>query len=644
MFDDDLTLLSTADLLESSAEHRAMANRADARVLEHALVYADRFHPDACTPRPGRRSVDGRECAVVLGGEGCPEIAEFAIAEYAAVLGVSHRIGAKIIGDALALRHRFPFTWARVLSGDATPWKACRLVRDCVDLSEEAARYVDQRVAALIDTITPYRLDKIVKAAKMHIDPEGARAEAAAKVRERGVFIGRSDEHGTKTIYIRTSSGAATRFDATIHALSDAQQTLGDTRSTQIRRAESVGIIADPIFAQELLTQAHHHPTPSPAPHPPTPPAPADAPAAAPAAAPVAAAPTPPPATSAPDTSTPQPPASRNATPAPGDSTADTSAPGSPVPDTAAPTANTATAHTGASRAAATPTSTSNARTQSAATPDAPGGDGWVVGDEPVPDEPGPDDEADRDAPHPSNSDQPDPLDHTDRRPDHLAEPFPADTDHEPDDGEPMDAAAQRALASRLAQIKHDAYARLASIQPPDTPARPGTPTRPGKTEIYVHLTDHTLASGDGVLRAEEIGPLLATQLSELIGYSPYTVKPVIDLNHAVSVNCYEASERIRERVKLTHPVELFPYGTRETNHSIDLDHLKPYDPLGPPGQTNTQNLAPLGRYAHRVKTHARGWNVRRINPTTLEWTTPHGFVFHVDPTGTHRVVPGSQD
>ncbi|GAA1704681.1 hypothetical protein GCM10009745_60190 [Kribbella yunnanensis] len=589
MFDDDLTLLSTADLLESSAEHRAIANRADARVLEHAQVYADRFHPDACTPRPGRRSCGGRERAVVLGGEGCPEIAEFAIAEYAAVLGVSHRIGAKIIGDALALRHRFPFTWARVLSGDATPWKACRLVRDCVDLSEEAARYVDQRVAALIDTITPYRLDKIVKAAKMHIDPEGARAEAAAKVRERGVFIGRSDEHGTKTIYIRTSSGAATRFDATIHALSDAQQTLGDTRPTQIRRAESVGIIADPIFAQELLTQAHHHPTPSPAPH--------------------------------------------DATPAPGDSTADTSAAESPVPDATEPTTNPP-ADTGASRAAV----------QSAATPDAPGGDGWVSGDEPGPDEPGLDDEADRDAPHPSSSDQPDPLDHTDRRTGHLAEPFPAGTDHEPDDGEPMDAAAQRALASRLAQIKHDAYARLASIQPPDTPTRPGTPARPGKTEIYVHLTDHTLASGDGVLRAEEIGPLLATQLSELIGYSPYTVKPVIDLNHAVSVNCYEATERIRERVKLTHPVELFPYGTRETNHSIDLDHLEPYDPLGPPGQTCTTNLAPLGRYAHRVKTHARGWNVRRINPTTLEWTTPHGFVFHVNPTGTHRVITEGQD
>jgi hypothetical protein len=257
--------------------------------------------------------------------------------------------------------------------------------------------------------------------------------------------------------------------------------------------------------------------------------------------------------------------------------------------------------------------------------------------------EPGLDDEADRDAPHPSSSRLPDPID----RPDHPncwpVEPFdPAsarETETDGSTGEPMDATAQRALASRLAQIRRDAYARHTPGTTPGTPARPSTTARPGKTEIYVHLTDRTLAAGDGVIRVEGHGPLLASQLGELIGYEPYVVKPVIDLNQAVSVNCYEATDRIRERVKLTHPVELFPYGTRETSRSIDLDHITPYDPLGPPGQTSTTNLAPLSRYGHRVKTHARGWNVHRINSTTLEWRTPHGFVFHVDPTGTHRIT-----
>jgi hypothetical protein len=155
---------------------------------------------------------------------------------------------------------------------------------------------------------------------------------------------------------------------------------------------------------------------------------------------------------------------------------------------------------------------------------------------------------------------------------------------------------------------------------------------------VVVHLTDHTLSSGAGVLRAEAIGPLLAAQLTELVGHGPYTITPVIDLNDAISVNAYEIPSRIRERVKLTHPVELFPYGTRETTNTIDLDHIQPYDPHGPTGQTSTTNLAPLGRFGHRVKTHASGWTVRRIDYKTLEWRTPHGFTFQVDPTGTHRV------
>jgi hypothetical protein len=209
------------------------------------------------------------------------------------------------------------------------------------------------------------------------------------------------------------------------------------------------------------------------------------------------------------------------------------------------------------------------------------------------------------------------------------------------DDGDPLDAAARRALHARLAQIKHDAYTTHATrtgADRDDRPDRTSRRVRPGQTEIYVHLTDHTLATGTGVLRAEHIGPLLADQLTDLIGHGPYTVKPVIDLNNTISVDAYEIPDRIRERIKLTHPVELFPFGTQETHHGMDLDHLRPYNPLGPPGQTNTTNLAPLGRYAHRVKTHAPGWTVHRINPQTLEWTTPHGFRYRVDPTGTHRV------
>ncbi|GAA1671610.1 hypothetical protein GCM10009745_12880 [Kribbella yunnanensis] len=640
MFEEELSTLSTADLLESAAEERAAEYRSAARSLVHAVAYADRFHPDASPDRPGRRASDGRERAVVLGGEGCPPVMEFCIAEYGAVLGVSPGVARDYLANALALRHRFPFVWARVLAEDITAWKARNLARDCEKLSLEAALYVDQRVAHLLDTISPTRLAKIIKAAKMHADPAQAKAEADEKTRERGVWVGQSDEHGTKTCVIKAASAAVRRHKAKIDEIADALLAQGDKRSIQARRAEAVGIMPDTAYTNELIAQAQQHqhntPTPNPTPAPDSRPAPDPTPASDPAPASAVG---PAPASNPAFAAGPSPTRASAPTPASAPTTASASTP--------APTSTPARA------SAIDPTPAPDSEPASAAISDPAGsprnvaaGNGMPAdrasGVSPDPgrhvtsgpdnetgpdNEPGPDDEADREAPHPGESDLPDPLDHCDDR---TAEPFDRASGGVSDAGESMTPDELHALAARLAQIKRDAHAR----PPGDRP----TPARPGKTEIYVHLTDHTLTTGTGVLRAEDIGPLLATQLTELVGHGPYLVKPVIDLNKAISSDAYETTNQIREHVKLTHPTELFPYGTRETTNNIDLDHIQPYNPLGPPGQTNTQNLIPLSRYGHRVKTHAPGWKVRRIDPKTIEWTTPHGFVLHVNPTGTHRV------
>lgn len=579
MFENDLGVLPTRDLLEAAAECRAVASRADARVLECAQVYADRSDPAGRGLRPGRRTRDGGERAVVLGGEGCPEIAEFAIAEFAVVLGVSPGVGRQILADGLALRHRFPRIWARIQAGDATPWKACQIVRSCAKLAHTAAAYVDRRVAPFVDTISPYRLDKIVAAAKKLADAELAETEAAEAADERGVFVGRGDGHGNNTIYIKAAAAAVKRCDATIAAIADALQTFGDTRPVQHRRAEAVGIIADPVFTQELLTQAR----------------------------------------------------------AQGAATAYDNAPPQAAPQTEAdPTtdvragADVAATSEGTIRAADERVRSGSEKFVTAdgagfAWVDVAGADGeddlLELSDprEPV----GPMEDPWLEASGPRDLDLPvDPYDG--RSPDPRTRTAEA---------QPMDAAALRALDARLAQIKQDAYSA-----DPTGAGRVRGQVRPGRTDVIVHLTDKTLASGAGVVRAEGIGPLLAGQLAELVGHGPYTVKPVIDLNDAVSVNAYEIPTRIRERVRLIHPVELFPYGTRESSDTIDLDHIEPYDLHGPTGQTSTTNLAPLGRFGHRVKTHARGWSVHRIDHKTLEWTTPHGFTFHVDPDGTHRI------
>ncbi len=645
MFEGDLTTLSTPDLLESAAEHRAESNRVDMRLLEHAQTYADRYHPDRCPTRPGRsRGLgDGRERAIVLGGEGCPEIAEFAPAEFGVMIGLSPGAAADLIGQALALRHRLPLTWARVQAGEATPWKARKIATACLELSEESARSVDQRVARVVDSLTPIRLDKIVEAAKKHADPDGARKKAEEKARERGVYLGRSDEHGTKKIFIRTGTGHAIRFDARLTSIAEALKILGDTASLQRRRADAVGIIADPRYTEELLHQARLFQNTHPAP-PGTPAATATGTGAGSGGQPADAATDP--GTHLAD---PSPEATindggpraaaatgRDAIPgadaSPGQSAGPTSA--DPAPERGCARTATPTRDRQLTAWSLDPRPNPAGADRGARTPDEGLLGDWA--------DPGPDDEADRDAPHPSDSDLPDPLDAPFPE---AVEPFDPGLRLDTDDGEPLDAEARRALDARLAQVRHAAHSSASASASAAGTVNPraGRRLRPGQTEIYVHLTDHTLATGTGVLRVEDVGPLLASQLSELIGHGPYTVKPVIDLHDAVSVDAYEIPDRIRERVKLQHPVEVFPYGTRETHPAMDLDHIQPYDPLGPPGQTNPANLAPLRRFPHRVKTHGR-WKVRRLDRKTVEWITPNGFAFHVDPTGTHRAPKPAPD
>lgn len=183
-----------------------------------------------------------------------------------------------------------------------------------------------------------------------------------------------------------------------------------------------------------------------------------------------------------------------------------------------------------------------------------------------------------------------------------------------------MNSAARQDLTAKLSAIK--------------TIADQTSHTRPGRTKLYVHLTDETLLAGGGVMRVEDFGPVYA-KLADLVGHDRIVVQPVIDLHDQINTNAYEIPARLRERIKLAYPVEQFPYGTAETTNRTDLDHVIPYDPTGKAGQTSTTNLRPLSRRSHRTKTHA-GWKVRPLNPTTLEWTTPHGYKFHVNHTGTH--------
>jgi len=84
----------------------AEADRLGAGILAAAAHWADLHgHLD---DDPDGRALPGMEQLVRLGGDGTPEVAEFAPAELGAELAMSPFAARQLIADALDLRHRLP--------------------------------------------------------------------------------------------------------------------------------------------------------------------------------------------------------------------------------------------------------------------------------------------------------------------------------------------------------------------------------------------------------------------------------------------------------------------------------------------------------------------------------------------------------
>jgi hypothetical protein len=165
---------------------------------------------------------------------------------------------------------------------------------------------------------------------------------------------------------------------------------------------------------------------------------------------------------------------------------------------------------------------------------------------------------------------------------------------------------------------------------------------------LYVHLADAALhAAGlapgalDRIAKIENGHHLaLVDQIRAWCAdsHTRVTVKPIIDLHERIWVPGYDVPHRLREQVVLRDKTCVFPRCTRSARR-CDIDHVIPYHPADPAagGQTASENLAPLCRRHHRLKTHGR-WRYRMTSLGVFEWTSPHGHRFRRDHTGTSPI------
>jgi hypothetical protein len=171
----------------------------------------------------------------------------------------------------------------------------------------------------------------------------------------------------------------------------------------------------------------------------------------------------------------------------------------------------------------------------------------------------------------------------------------------------------------------------------------PARETRPLRTVVlHVHLSEAAIRGlpGGEIGRVENTRtPLTADAIREWCGNpdAQIVVKPVIDLAEHVSVEAYEVADRIAESVALRDISCVFPWCTRPARrlrpdeHASDCDHIVPHDQGG---ATCTCQIAPLCRRHHRLKTHG-GWRYHLLEPGSYVWTSPHGYHYLRDHTGT---------
>src|SRR4051795_8567088 len=146
--------LGPGDALAYVAGCRRDADLEEAHLLAGVVHWVD-LHPvtDQCpaaTPRSATRFlVDGDEGLVEppLGGPGTPAVAEFAVEELAAALGVSYPTGLQLAVEAVELCYRLPRLWALVQDGVLRGWRAGRVPRATPGPPPAAVGFVDAHVA-----------------------------------------------------------------------------------------------------------------------------------------------------------------------------------------------------------------------------------------------------------------------------------------------------------------------------------------------------------------------------------------------------------------------------------------------------------------------------------------------------------------
>ncbi len=192
-----------------------------------------------------------------LGGDGTPEVGEFAAAELGCLIGRGMAAASTFMADALDVRHRLPQLWAALRAGRVRVWQAREVAKRTrsTGLSAEQARWVDSATTPYLVSLPWSRFSTLLDAKIVEVDPEAAERRRQAAALERFVVTGQCNEYGLKTIVAKATAGDAIFFVAMCDRVAQVLELDGDTDPVDVRRSKAIGILANPTRALALLAR-----------------------------------------------------------------------------------------------------------------------------------------------------------------------------------------------------------------------------------------------------------------------------------------------------------------------------------------------------------------------------------------------------
>ncbi len=239
------------------AINAVMARRdADLMLLQAAIEWAEAHPlPDGERDRYALwedPSLHG-EGIVPLAGDGAPLVAEFAPDELAAAIGWSAATTRAWMGDGLELKYRLPVLFDLVVRG-VVPLHLARCVSEHTrDLPREAAAYADRLVSHHPARLTRARIRALVDEARLYHDPDRQVDDEQRALAARRVELWPGTTPATTAVMMTLDTPDALAFDRAVAQTAEALKQYGDDDDLDLRRAQAVGVLADPLRALDLL-------------------------------------------------------------------------------------------------------------------------------------------------------------------------------------------------------------------------------------------------------------------------------------------------------------------------------------------------------------------------------------------------------